>query len=327
MRTPRRIAALAVAFLSVAAAALVAPSSSGTAVGDCTPGSTWPAARTDLAGGVLALINAHRATVGAPALVTSTSLTAAAVWKARHMAMYQYMAHDDPAPPVARSTLDRIAACGYAGAGWGENIAYGYSTPQAVVAGWLGSPGHRANIEQRGFLSTGIGAAVGSSGAVYWAQTFGTSTAGSPPPPPPPPPTTTTTTTTTSTTTTTTTPAPPPPPPPPVAPPPPPGKATSSPAARIRLARSPDRRSPRPDRRFTLRFPVVGTNAKARGPVECHAQVGHRTVRVLAEGVRRGYAQCIFAVPRHTRGHRVWGTVQVKSPSGPARRWFSRVVR
>ena len=43
----------------------------------------------DLAGGVLALINAHRGTVGAPALVTSTSLTAAAVWKARHMAMYR----------------------------------------------------------------------------------------------------------------------------------------------------------------------------------------------------------------------------------------------
>ena len=42
------------------------------------------------------------------------------------MAMYRYMAHDDPAPPVARSIADRITACGYAGAGWGENIAYGY---------------------------------------------------------------------------------------------------------------------------------------------------------------------------------------------------------
>ena len=319
MRTPRRIAALARRVPVGCGRGTRRAEPSGTAVGDCTPGSTWPAARADLAGGVLALINAHRATVGAPALVTSTSLTAAAVWKARHMAMYQYMAHDDPAPPVARSTLDRIAACGYTGGGWGENIAYGYPTPQAVVAGWLGSPGHRANIEQRGFLSTGIGAAVASNGAVYWAQTFGTIdgrlTAAAPashdhdhdddhddsaPPPPPPPP---------------------------VAPPPPPAKPTPSPAPHVRLARSPDRRSPRPDRRFTLRFPVVGMNATTRAPVTCSAQVRHRTVRVLAEGVRRGYAQCIFAVPRHTRGHRVWGTVQVKSASGAARRWFSRLVR
>ena len=43
------------------------------------------------------------------------------------MAKYGYMTHDDPAPPVARTPADRLAACGYVG-GWGENIAFGYTT-------------------------------------------------------------------------------------------------------------------------------------------------------------------------------------------------------
>jgi uncharacterized protein YkwD len=32
----------------------------------------------------------------------------------------------------------------------GENIAEGYSTPELVVAGWMNSPGHRANIFESG---------------------------------------------------------------------------------------------------------------------------------------------------------------------------------
>ena len=45
---------------------------------------------------------------------------------------------------------------------------------QAVMPGWLASPGHRANIEQPGFVATGIAAAVSPGGVVYWAQEFGT---------------------------------------------------------------------------------------------------------------------------------------------------------
>ncbi len=39
----------------------------------------------------------------------------------------------------------------------GENIAAGYQTPSAVLEGWLGSPGHRANIENCGFTHHGVG--------------------------------------------------------------------------------------------------------------------------------------------------------------------------
>jgi uncharacterized protein YkwD len=151
------------------------------AVGTCTPGSDWPAARPDLAAGILSLVNAHRTAMGLSALKTSATLTASATWKARHMARYLYMGHDDPAPPVARSWADRIAACGYPGAA-GENLAAGYRTPAAAVQAWLADPPHRANME-RPWTTTGIGVAVSSSGIVFWAQDFGYGSGSSPSPP------------------------------------------------------------------------------------------------------------------------------------------------
>jgi len=92
------------------------------------------------------------------------------------MAEYQYMQHDDPAPPVARTVAQRLDACGYPAdtSGWGENIAYGYQTAQDVMNAWLNSPGHKANIENASYRAIGVGAATASNGAVYWTQDFGT---------------------------------------------------------------------------------------------------------------------------------------------------------
>jgi uncharacterized protein YkwD len=152
------------------AAALAVSPATASAVGDCTPVATWPAARADLATQVVDLINAHRAQLGLAALVVSPTLTAAATWKARHMSAYGYMDHDDRAPPVARTAGQRIAACGYPSGTWGENIAEGYTGAQAVVEGWLSSPEHRANIENPAYRATGVAAA---GAPLYWAQTFG----------------------------------------------------------------------------------------------------------------------------------------------------------
>ncbi|MGZ8794045.1 MAG: CAP domain-containing protein [Gaiellaceae bacterium] len=162
------------------------------AVGDCTPGSDWGTPRQDLTARVVELVNQHRASMGLSQLTVSTTLTNASIWKARHMARYVYMAHNDPAPPVARTTSERLAACGYPSttSGWGENIAYGYATADAVMQGWLNSPGHRANIERASFRSLGVGAAASSTGRIYWAQAFGSQAGSTPPPPPPPPPAT-----------------------------------------------------------------------------------------------------------------------------------------
>jgi uncharacterized protein YkwD len=164
----RRTIPLLAALLSAATIAAAPAAAAG--VGDCVPGATWPAARADLAAQVVALVNAHRAQLGLTALVVSPTLDAAATWKARNMAAGQYMDHDDPGPPLARTADERLAACGYPQAEWGENLASGYATAQAVVTAWLSSPGHRANIERPEFRATGVGAA---GAPTYWAQTFG----------------------------------------------------------------------------------------------------------------------------------------------------------
>ena len=180
------------AFLAVLAACVVGATagSAGHAhgafraagVGDCTAGSDWGTPKQSLAPTVLSLVNAHRASLGLSQLRTSGTLTNAALWKARHMAKYGYFSHDDPAPPVARSAFQRIAACGYPGYSAGENIAAGYRSPASVMQAWIASPGHRANIEAPSWTVIGIGVAQSASGALYWVQDFGaTDDSGVPP--------------------------------------------------------------------------------------------------------------------------------------------------
>ena len=52
--------------------------------------------------------------------------------------------------------------------------------------GWLGSSGHRANIENPNFRTTGVGVAANASGRLYWTQNFGNDVSGGTTPPPPP---------------------------------------------------------------------------------------------------------------------------------------------
>jgi uncharacterized protein YkwD len=55
--------------------------------------------------------------------------------------------------------------------GWGENVAYGYSSAASVMEGWLNSPGHRRNIEGN-FNLLGVGIAANSNGRLYYTQIF-----------------------------------------------------------------------------------------------------------------------------------------------------------
>ena len=153
----------------LSAAAVAGTPAAATAAGNCVPAPSWPANRADLAAQVVTLVNAHRVQLGLVPLVLSPTLTATAEWKARNMAAYGYMDHDDPAPD-ARTANERVAACGYPAAAWGENIASGYATAQAVVDGWLASSEHRANIERPDYRATGVGAA---GAPTYWTQSFG----------------------------------------------------------------------------------------------------------------------------------------------------------
>jgi uncharacterized protein YkwD len=169
--------ALVLAALVLAASvALVVPSRASAVIGNCTRDAAWGAPDTTFAAQVVTLVNQHRQAMGLSTLGVSPTLTASAQWKSAHMAYYQYMQHDDPAPPVARTVSDRLAACGYptVNIGWGENIAYGYQTPQDVMNAWLNSAGHKANIENSSFRAIGVGAVRGANGYWYWTQDFGT---------------------------------------------------------------------------------------------------------------------------------------------------------
>jgi len=308
------IAAVAVAsagFLPIRAEATAA-------VGDCAPGADWGSLRTALAAQTVELVNAHRRGLGLGELSVSPALEASAVWKARHMARYAYMAHNDPAPPVARSAGERMQACGY-GASWGENIAFGYGTAQAVVSGWLGSPGHRANIENPNWVAIGSGAAAGASGTIYWAHSFGSEVGESPPPPPP---TTTTTTTSTTTTTTTTTPTPTPP-----AAPSRPRAVSANGAVALRGLRL---EPSRPRAGMTMRS-TVGVFRNGRrtttGRVGCYARVQSRPLVIVERGFRAGRATCAWRLPAMSSGKLASGVVVVgrgrQRVRAPFRAWIA----
>jgi uncharacterized protein YkwD len=65
-----------------------------------------------------------------------------------------YFSHTNPDGEGPKERMDRA---GYEGRTWGENIAGGSSTPEAVMAIWMGSAGHCANIMRTSFEEIGVG--------------------------------------------------------------------------------------------------------------------------------------------------------------------------
>ena len=66
------------------------------------------------------------------------------------------------------STLaTRVDATGYAWSALGENIAAGYNGLDAVLAGWMASPGHCANIMNANFNQVGLVCVNGTASTTY----------------------------------------------------------------------------------------------------------------------------------------------------------------
>ena len=113
---------------------------------------------------VLALTNAARKKAGCKPLKGNKRLALAARRHSKDMAVKKYFSHTSK---DGSSPWDRIKRAGYKNPG-AENIAYGYPSAQAVMQGWLKSPGHRANILNCGLKSLGVG-----KYKTYWTQDFG----------------------------------------------------------------------------------------------------------------------------------------------------------
>ena len=54
----------------------------------------------------------------------------------------------------------------------GENVGYGNVTPEQMVAMWMASAGHRANLLRPEYTHLGVGAAATATGRWYGTQVF-----------------------------------------------------------------------------------------------------------------------------------------------------------
>ncbi|MFB6672480.1 CAP domain-containing protein [Streptomyces sp. NPDC056390] len=142
------------------------PSASQTTASAGAPATT-AAASGDTAR-VLTLVNKERSKAGCSPLTMNAKLTKAAQDHSKDMASHRNMSHTGS---DGSSPGDRITRAGYSWSSFGENVAYGYSTPEKVMAGWMSSPGHKRNILDCSFKEIGIGLAQPNS---YWTQDFGT---------------------------------------------------------------------------------------------------------------------------------------------------------
>ncbi len=102
----------------------------------------------------VALVNAHRTEVGCAALEWNGAVAAVAQAHSEDMVARGFFSHTNP---DGKSPFDRLSDAGVAYSSAAENIAYGYPTAEAVLAGWLGSPGHKANIENCALTEHGVG--------------------------------------------------------------------------------------------------------------------------------------------------------------------------
>ena len=105
-----------------------------------------------------------------PALVYNPALAAAAQAHAGDMAARNYFSHTGRSGSTG---WQRVKAAGYSPSRIAENIAGGQPSPEAVVAGWMRSRGHRANILDCRLREIGVGVAEGGRYGVYWVQVFG----------------------------------------------------------------------------------------------------------------------------------------------------------
>jgi uncharacterized protein YkwD len=108
----------------------------------------------------------------APPLAPNARLERAAAQYAHDMAAHGYMDHTGR---DRSSPQERISRSGYRWRETGENLASGITTPEEVVAEWLKSPEHCANLMDPAFRHMGVAYAVNprQEAGVYWAQEFG----------------------------------------------------------------------------------------------------------------------------------------------------------
>ncbi|MCR9163368.1 MAG: CAP domain-containing protein [Nannocystaceae bacterium] len=147
----------------------------------CADVSSWDSTMTEFEEEVLILVNEARsqgANCGgqsfgpAGPLTMHPALRCAARVHSKDMAERNYFDHNNP---DGEDPFVRMEQAGYSYFTAGENIAAGQPTPQAVMQGWMDSPGHCSNIMNPDFEDLGVGtfSGTGAQFGIYWTQAFG----------------------------------------------------------------------------------------------------------------------------------------------------------
>lgn len=134
-----------------------------------------PSAALDL-NDMLNQVNAVRASVGAAPLRLCTTLVKAAQVHSDYQAAVLTMTHYESTPGMY-APADRAVAAGYGSVYVGENVAAGYRDVASVMAAWINSPGHYANLVDPRYTDVGFGLTYGAhpqyGSYPYWTQDFG----------------------------------------------------------------------------------------------------------------------------------------------------------
>jgi uncharacterized protein YkwD len=133
---------------------------------------TLPPQHSQYVARVIELVNVERQRVGRSPLVANAALMQGAQTYAGVMGDGTCFSHS-----CGSTLVQRINGAGYTN--WtaaGENIALGQSTPEAVMAAWMNSQGHRDNLLNGTYMHIGVGLAARSNGQLVWVQMFGAST-------------------------------------------------------------------------------------------------------------------------------------------------------
>ena len=140
--------------------------------GGTAPPPTSTPASSSVAADVVRFTNEQRVRNGLPAFVTSARLMEAARLHAQQMAQHQRMDHTISGAqyPTLQS---RHEAAEYLYRNAAENVAWNRQSPESVVAGWMSSAGHRANILNPNLTEIGAAMARSAKGEPYWIQVFG----------------------------------------------------------------------------------------------------------------------------------------------------------
>jgi len=116
---------------------------------------------SSMAAEIVSDVNAERAKYGLQPLSVDPALVGAAAIRANEIV--SKFSHTRP---------DGTSWSTVSGSALGENIAKGHNSAYRVMAAWMSSDGHRANILRESFGSIGV-YALKVNGVIYWVQLFG----------------------------------------------------------------------------------------------------------------------------------------------------------